>query len=110
MSLKFIKFLCNSRIAGIGETPQGFVEVDCITESTTDLANSMNMGPQQVLKGKDEDVPFNIPNLVTVETGGAQGLGEGIMDKTGMHSVSFCQTKYWLRRAPTLNQCILLWS
>lgn len=36
--------------------PEGFVEVDCITESKRDPGNSMSKGPQQVLKGKDEDV------------------------------------------------------
>lgn len=43
----------------------------------------MSKGPQQVQKGKDEDVLFNISNLVTVEAGGAQGLGEGTVDKPG---------------------------
>lgn len=44
----------------------------------------MSKGPQQVLKGKDEDVLFNFPNSVTVEAGGAQGLGEGTTDKPGI--------------------------
>lgn len=44
----------------------------------------MSKGPQQVLKGKDEDVLFNFPNSVTVEIGGAQGLREGTMDKPGI--------------------------
>lgn len=42
------------------------MEVDSITESRRGLGNSISKGPQQVLKGKDEDVLFNIPNLVTV--------------------------------------------
>lgn len=37
-----------------------------------------------MLKGKDEDVLFNIPNSVTVDAGGAQGLGEGTIDKPGI--------------------------
>ncbi|KAL9864342.1 UMP-CMP kinase 2, mitochondrial [Geothlypis trichas] len=39
----------------------------------------MSKGPQQALK--DDDVLFNIPDSVTVETGRAQGLGEGTRNK-----------------------------
>lgn len=63
---------------------QGFVEVDSITEWKRGLGDSISKGPQQMLKGKDEDVLFNIPNSVTLDAGGAQGLGEGTTDKPGI--------------------------
>ncbi|XP_058657487.1 UMP-CMP kinase 2, mitochondrial [Ammospiza caudacuta] len=46
----------------------------------------MSKEPQQVLK--DEDVLFSIPDSVTVEAGGAQGL-EGTMGRPGIRSPGF---------------------